>query len=125
MSGHSLRLALETRSVSEGYESVGLSELRPSLTLRVTKFLLGVVLPSLFVFASNAIADEPFRPEPGKFPTLDKAHSYRGELVFVDHANRRGSVRIQTEGKFRFISPSPFAMLPYPYLFRHSWKTTL
>lgn len=58
-------------------------------------------------------ADEPFRPEPGNFPPLEKAHSYRGELVFVDHANRRGSIRIQTEGKFRFISPSPFAMLPY------------
>jgi hypothetical protein len=60
-----------------------------------------------------ATAAEPFRPEPGKFPPLEKAHSYRGELVFVDHANRRGSIRIQTEGKFRFISPSPFAMLPY------------
>ena len=112
MSGHSLRLALETRSVSEGYESVGLSELRPSLTLRVTKFLLGVVLPSLFVFASNAIADEPFRPEPGKFPTLDKAHSYRGELVFVDHANRRGSIRVQGAGMYFRNAPHPFAMLP-------------
>jgi hypothetical protein len=76
---------------------------------------------------SNAVtaAAEPFRPETGKFPPFEQAHSYRGELVFVDHANRRGSIRIQAEGKFRFISPSPFAMLPYPYLFRHSWKTTL
>ena len=56
---------------------------------------------------------EIFRPEPGKFPPLEKAHSYRGELVFVDHANRRGSIRIQGDGKFRFTSPSPFAMLPY------------
>lgn len=56
---------------------------------------------------------EPFRPGVGKFPPLEKAHSYRGELVFVDHANRRGSIRIQTEGKFRFISPSPIALLPY------------
>ncbi len=73
---------------------------------------------------SAAIAEEPstknnepgteiFRPKPGEFPPLEKAHFYRGELVFVDHANRRGSIRIETEGKFRFISPSPFAMLPY------------
>ena len=67
---------------------------------------------SVLASTTNA-ADEPFRPENGKFPPLEKAHSYRGELVFVDHANRRGSIRIQTEGKFRFISPSPFAMLPY------------
>lgn len=60
-----------------------------------------------------AIADEPFRPEPGEFPPLDKAHSYRGELVFVDHANRRGSIRIDGAGRFRFAGPSPFAMLPY------------
>ncbi|MHC4879500.1 MAG: hypothetical protein ACYTGL_23850 [Planctomycetota bacterium] len=78
-------------------------------TCRVAAFYLGVSL-----LACTARAEgEPFRPETGKFPPLEKAHSYRGELVFVDHANRRGSIRIQTEGKFRFISPSPFAMLPY------------
>ena len=38
--------------------------------------------------------DEPFRPKAGKFPPLEKAHAYRGELVFVDHANRRGSIRV-------------------------------
>ena len=56
---------------------------------------------------------EVYRPTKGKFPALDKAHSYRGELVFVDHANRRGSIRIQGDGKFRFTSPHPFVMLPY------------
>jgi len=54
-----------------------------------------------------------FRPKAGEFPPLEKAHSYRGELTFVDHANRRGTIRIQGGGKFRFIGPSPFAMLPY------------
>ena len=75
----------------------------------VAALYLGV---SVLASTANA-ADEPFRPRAGEFPALEKAHSYRGELVFVDHANRRGSIRIQTEGKFRFISPSPFAMLPY------------
>ena len=56
---------------------------------------------------------EPFRPEPGKFPTVDKAHSYRGELVFVDHANRRASIRVQGSGMFFRNDPHPIAMLPY------------
>jgi hypothetical protein len=57
--------------------------------------------------------DEIFRPEPGKFPPLEKALSYQGELVFVDHANRRGSVRVQGAGKYFRNAPHPFAMLPY------------
>ncbi|WP_437200866.1 hypothetical protein [Planctomicrobium sp. SH664] len=66
------------------------------------------------LIASPAIADNgPFRPEPGKFPPLEKAHAYRGELVFVDHANRRGSIRVAGQGKFRRNDPHPFAMLPY------------
>jgi len=56
---------------------------------------------------------EPFRPEAGKFPPLEKAHSYRGELVFVDHATRRGSIRVQGSGMFFRNDPHPFAMLPY------------
>ena len=55
----------------------------------------------------------PFRPEAGKFPPLEKAHTYRGELVFVDHANRRGSIRVQGSGMFFRNDPHPFAMLPY------------
>ena len=58
-------------------------------------------------------ADEPFRPEAGKFPPLEKAQSYRGELVFVDHANRRGSFRVQGANTFFRNAPHPFAMLPY------------
>ena len=66
------------------------------------------------ILATSAFAgDEPFRPEAGKFPPLDKAHSYRGELVFVDHANRRGSIRVQGSGMFFRNDPHPFALLPY------------
>ncbi len=54
-----------------------------------------------------------YRPEPGKFPLLDKAHAYRGELVFVDHANRRGSLRIEGAGTYFRNAPHPFALLPY------------
>jgi hypothetical protein len=58
-------------------------------------------------------SEDPFRPVAGTFPPLEKAHSYRGELVFVDHANRRGSIRVQGSGMFFRNDPHPFAMLPY------------
>ena len=75
----------------------------------------------LFILVSNARSDEdPFRPETGKFPPLEKAHSYRGELVFVDHANRRGSIRIQGEVKYFRNKPHPFAMLPYGIIRYHN-----
>ena len=62
---------------------------------------------------------EPFRPEPGKFPPLEKAHAYRGELVFVDHANRRGSIRVQGAADLFRGDPRPFAMLPYGIVHYH------
>jgi len=77
-----------------------------------------LVLGSLLLVLGSCVAiaaDEPFRPEAGKFPPLEKAHSYRGELVFVDHVNRRGSIRVEGAnygGLFRG-DPRPFAMLPY------------
>lgn len=74
--------------------------------VRLMVFCLGIFLTTL-------TAAEPFRPEPGKFPPLEKAHAYRGELVFVDHANRRGSLRVEGKGVFRMNDPHPFAMLPY------------
>ena len=77
------------------------------MLIRILTVLLCVLTAAL------AAASEPFRPEPGKFPPLDKAHSYRGELVFVDHANRRGSLRVEGVGVFRRNDPHPFAMLPY------------
>ena len=68
----------------------------------------------VFIFASygTVAAAEPYRPEAGKVPPLEKAHAYRGELVFVDHANRRGSIRVEGTGKFYRNDPQPFALLP-------------
>tara|TARA_R110002096_G_scaffold147671_34_gene307974 strand:- start:1598 stop:2794 length:1197 start_codon:yes stop_codon:yes gene_type:complete len=61
-----------------------------------------------------AIADdEPFRPEPGQFPPIEEAKSYRGELVFVDHVNRRGSLRLHVNGHYHEGKLHHFAMLPY------------
>lgn len=74
---------------------------------------------SLVLFISTATAEEPFRPEPGKFPPIENAHSYRGELVFVDHPNRRGSLRVEGTGKFYRNDPHPFALLPYAVVQYH------
>ncbi|WP_113961485.1 hypothetical protein [Roseimicrobium gellanilyticum] len=79
----------------------------------MNRVILLLTLTSLLYAHATAAADEPFRPEAGKFPPLEKAYSYRGELVFVDHANRRGSIRVQGNGVFRRNEPHPFAMLPY------------
>jgi hypothetical protein len=79
----------------------------PFLVLASTCLLAG------FCAVFTSVAEEPFRPEAGKFPPLEKAHVYRGELVFVDHANRRGSLRVQGAGTYFRNPPQPFAMLPY------------
>lgn len=68
--------------------------------------------------ASNGQPDV-FRPEPGQFPPLEKAYPYEGELVFVDHVNRRGSLRVRANGAFYEIKPNPFAMLPYGCIRHH------
>ena len=89
----------------------------PELPNQIYGLTLGLALALLVT--ATAVADEPFRPEAGKFPPLEKAHSCRGELVFVDHANRRGSIRVQGTGKFYRNDPHPFAMLPYGVIRYH------
>jgi len=58
-------------------------------------------------------ADELFRPKSGEFPPPAEAKAYRGELVFVDHVNRRGSLRLHIDGHFNEGHLHHFAMLPY------------
>ncbi len=83
----------------------------------LTAICLGITL----LTGLHAIAaDEAFRPEAGKFPPLEKSHSYRGELIFVDHANRRGSIRVQASGMFFRNDPHPFALLPYGIVRYHN-----
>jgi len=73
-------------------------------------FLLCLLLSMGHVTAAD---DAPFRPEPGKFPPIEKAKSYRGELVFVDHVNRRGSLRLHVDGHYHEGRLHHFAMLPF------------
>ena len=102
--------------------------LMPRSPLLVSAFLR--VLACACVVHASAADKEPktrtperkpavFRPEAGQFPPLEKAHAYRGELVFVDHANRRGSLRVQGEGTYFRNAPHPFALLPYAVVRYH------
>jgi hypothetical protein len=100
--------------------------MKPFFVLRSRFFVcsrLAMIACSLVIQAIAAAeepeAEAPYRPEAGKFPPLEKAHSYRGELVFVDHANRRGSIRIEGSGMFFRNDPHPFALLPYAIVRYH------
>jgi len=95
--------------------------IRLSLLVLVCSFLVQAAALSQESGTKNQEPEtEPFRPEAGKFPPLEKAYSYRGELVFVDHANRRGSIRVQGAGTYFRNAPHPFAMLPYGIVSYHS-----
>ncbi len=106
--------------------------MKPFFVLRSLFFVPKTMLALAFSLAIQANAannepstknqeqgTEPFRPVAGKFPPLEKAHSYRGELVFVDHANRRGSIRVEGQGTYYRNAPHPFAMLPYGIVSYH------
>jgi len=82
--------------------------------------VLGASFLVLGLSAANAAEkDQPFRPEAGKFPPLEKAKAYYGQLTFVDHANRRGSLRVTGGELMHSTAPSPFAMLPYGMVRHH------
>ena len=82
---------------------------------RLIALCLGLTVLANAARAAGAAspAEVPYRPETGKFPPLEKSYSYRGELVFVDHVNRRGSVRVMGVNTYFRNAPQPFVMLPY------------
>jgi len=74
---------------------------------------LAACVGTLLLVVGHAGAEEPFRPSPDTFPPLDQAKAYRGELVFVDHVNRRGSLRLHVDDHYHEGRLHHFAMLPY------------
>lgn len=89
------------------------------------KETIWIALIGCLSFTFTAVAEEPFRPVEGEFPPIEKAHSYRGELIFVDHATRRASIRVQSTGMFRRNNPHPIAMLPYGMISYHGAPAAL
>ena len=70
-------------------------------------------LCALLLISARLAAEDSFRPKPGEFPPPEEAKAYRGELVFVDHVNRRGSLRLHVDDHFHEGRLHHFAMLPY------------
>ncbi len=83
-------------------------------TLPIATFAAGIALVVVLLLISGTLeAEEPFRPTAKAFPAAEKAKSYRGELVFVDHVNRRGSLRLHVDDHYHEGRLHHFAMLPY------------
>ncbi len=80
-----------------------------------------IAFPMLFLLlvSSGLAADDPFRPKQETFPPPEEAKAYRGELVFVDHVNRRGSLRLHVDGHFHEGRLHHFAMMPYGVIRYH------
>lgn len=86
---------------------------------RQTLIVFALTACSLLSIVGSLGAEEPFRPSPEKFPPMDEAKAYRGELVFVDHVNRRGSLRLHVDDHYHEGRLHHFAMLPYGEIYYH------
>lgn len=67
--------------------------------------------------AALAAAESDYVPKPGEFPPPDApGHYLAGELVSVDHVNRRGALRLvgdNDDGRYHVAPSHRFALLPY------------
>src|SRR6056297_48865 len=109
-----LRVRIESKARYDSTSHFAIFNFHYSL---IILFFATISLPAIaggnLSLLATAAADEPFRPEMGTFSPADKAVVYSGELTFVDHANRRGSLRVPAENVFFRQAGQPFAMLPY------------
>lgn len=94
-----------------------------------------LALCALFALSHMSSAQEPFRtdanpdkklpwflPQPGEFPPEGSAHYFRGELIHVDHVNRRGTLRVDrtdAQNRSHWDLPVDFELLPYGSLRYH------
>jgi hypothetical protein len=72
--------------------------------------------------ASQVAADADHVPVPGRFPPAGAGIPLSGELVAVDHVNRRGALRLVgdgDDGRYHSAPSHRFAMLPYGMIRYH------
>ena len=81
------------------------------------------LLVLLFVGAASLHAADPdYVPKPGEFAPRGAGHYLAGELVSVDHVNRRGALRFvgdNDDSRYHSAPSHRFAMLPYGTLRYH------
>jgi len=83
-----------------------------------------VLAAGVCLLAATAVAEEKkdYVPKLGEFPAPNSGHYFAGELVQVDHVNRRGALRLVgdgDDGKYHSAPSHLFAMLPYGMLRYH------
>ncbi len=77
---------------------------------------MAVALPLLNDASPSLAAETDVVPKPGMFPALGTGVSLAGELVSVDHVNRRGAIRLvgdNDDSRYHSAPSHRFAMLPY------------
>ena len=68
------------------------------------------------LLAVLALGDGLVPPKPGEFPSADSGKEIGGELIQVDHVDRKGTLRIDRNDSQRtddYDQAMPFALLPY------------
>jgi len=81
---------------------------------RIALFLLFVV--AMLLVAAAPAGENDVTPNPGTFPTAGMGVYLAGELVSVDHVNRRGALRLVgdfNDDRYHAAPSHVFAMLPY------------
>lgn len=85
--------------------------------------LMGILFFCATSLATVAGAPEPDHvPVPGRFPPPSAGIPLSGELVAVDHVNRRGALRLVgdgDDGRYHSAASHRFAMLPYGMIRYH------
>src|SRR5690606_17745540 len=69
-----------------------------------------------------------YQLQPGEFPPDGSAHYFAGELIAVDHVNRRGTLRIDrtdAQNRSHWDLPVDFEMLPYGTIRYHGAPASL
>ena len=95
---------------------------KPRARLRHSSFVIRHFI-ALLIGATLCCADEKdAAPQQGKFPAPDTGRTISGELVSLDHVNRRGALRLDGDGvddRYHSAPSHQFAMLPYGTLRYH------
>lgn len=88
---------------------------RPFNLVSLGRFLSALVL--IAATSSLYAADvAEYVPKLGEFPPANVGHYFAGELVSVDHVNRRGAIRLMGDGvddRYHHAPSHHFALLPY------------
>jgi hypothetical protein len=84
-----------------------------------SQLLLATLLPLQLMHAKDK---EDYIPKAGEFPPHDVGHYFSGELISIDHINRRGAIRLvgnNASDRYHRAPSLLYAMLPYGYIRYH------